>query len=103
MNKRDWRELRALLVEILGSENVYYQPPSKEKLHYPAIIFERSDMGKINADNKLYLQNNRYTVTYIDPLQTDRVPYALLAIRGSSHDRHFTSDNLHHDVFTIYF
>ncbi len=103
MNKRDWRDLRAILVNILGSDNVYYQPPSKEKIHYPAIIFERDSIGKIDADNRMYLQNNRYTITYVDALQTDRVPYALLALPSCSHDRHFTSDNLHHDVFTIYF
>ena len=60
-------------------------------------------MGKIDADNRLYLQNNKYTVTYVDALQTDTVPYALLALPNCSHDRHYTSDNLHHDVFTIYF
>lgn len=101
--KKSWQNLRLLLVEVLGSDYVYYQAPSKEKMHYPCIIFERDRLDSVRADNKLYSQNNRYTITYVDPLPTTEVQGKLLMLPFCTHDRHFTNDNLHHDVFTIYY
>ena len=33
-------ELHALLVELLGSTNVYYEPPETLKMSYPAIRYQ---------------------------------------------------------------
>ena len=101
--KRPWQELRTVLVSILESNNVYYQAPSKEQMRYPAILFERDHMDVERANNKLYAQNNKYKLTYIDPLPTDTVQEKLLKLPYCTHDRHYTSDGLHYDVFTIYF
>lgn len=102
-NRKPWQDLRKVFIQILGTNNVYYQAPSKEKMSYPAIIFERDRMDTVKADNYLYSQNNRYTVTYVNPLPTSAVQEELLKLPYCTHDRHFTSDNLHHDVFTIYY
>lgn len=101
--KKPWQDLRAILVALLGSDNVYYQAPSKERMRYPCIIFERDYINTVKADNKLYSQNNRYILTYVDPLPTDVIQEKLLKLPFCTHDRHFTNDNLHHDVFTIYY
>lgn len=100
---KSWQSLRSIFVAILGSDYVYYQAPSKEKMHYPCIIFERDRMESVRANNALYSQNNRYTVIYVDPLPTNNVQEELLKLPFCTHDRHYTSDNLHHDVFTIYY
>ena len=32
-------DLQALLEDLLGSRNVYYQPPESVKMNYPAIVY----------------------------------------------------------------
>ena len=39
-------ELHEFLCEILGSRNVYFQPPESVKMKYPAIVYERTDFPK---------------------------------------------------------
>ena len=36
-------ELHEFLCEILGSRNVYFQPPESVKMKYPAIVYERTE------------------------------------------------------------
>ena len=95
--------LQALLEELLGSRNVYFQPPESVKLKYPCIVYERSDIRTVRADNLPYLKHKRYTVTYIDEDPDSKIPDKLLELERCGFDRHLTSDNLNHDVFTLYY
>ena len=52
MNSR--LKLHNILVEILGSGNVYFQPPESITLKYPCIIYGRVGIDAVHADNKLY-------------------------------------------------
>ena len=36
-------DLQALLEDLLGSRNVYYQPPESDKMNYPAIVYALED------------------------------------------------------------
>lgn len=95
--------LQALFEELLGSRNVYYQPPESVKLNYPCIVYERSGIRTESANNKAYLKHNRYTVTYIDEDPDSEIPDKLLELGYCKLDTHFEADNLNHDVFTLYF
>ena len=98
------QELQNLLMSILGSSNVYFQPPSDRRINYPCIIFERAGIQSTKADNKMYKKTTRYSMLYIrtDP-QESAVTEALLELPMCSHDRFYTSDGLNHDAFTIYY
>lgn len=96
-------ELQTLLEGILGSRNVYFQPPESVKLKYPCIIYERSNIHTNSADNMPYLNHKRYTVIIIDEDPDSEIPEKLLDLKYCDFDRHFTSDQLNHDVFTLYF
>ena len=37
-------ELHEILCTILGSRNVYFQPPESIKMNYPAIVYGLDDM-----------------------------------------------------------
>ena len=37
-------DLQALLEDLLGSRNVYYQPPESVKMNYPAIVYALEDI-----------------------------------------------------------
>ena len=96
-------ELHRSLERLLGSRNVYYQPPTGMKLQYPCIVYNLADATDVHAENRIYRRLYRYTLTYIskdpdDPKrdQIDDLPYC-------SFDRFITSDNLNHFVYTIYY
>ena len=95
--------LQTLFEELLGSLNVYFQPPESVKLNYPCIVYEWSNVRTGSANNHIYLKHKQYTVTYIDEDPDSEIPDKLLELEYCSFDRHFTSDNLNHDVFILYF
>lgn len=96
-------ELQTLLEDILGSENVYYQPPESVKMRYPAIVYSRSNIENRHANNGVYASSNQYSVTVIDPNPDSETVVKMSHLPLCRFDRHYTSDNLNHDVFTLYF
>ena len=96
-------DLQALLEEILGSKNVYFNPPPNVKMNYPAIRYSRSRIDNAFADNSVYKQDLRYEVTAIYKDPDSDLPFKISRLPKCKHDRPYISDNLHHDVFTLYF
>lgn len=96
-------ELHNILVEILGTRNVYFQPPSSVLMKYPAIVYSRSDIKNISADNIQYLNEYEYQVTIIDTDPDSEIVEKLARLPYCRFSRHYTSDNLNHDVFKIIF
>lgn len=96
-------DLHAELCTALGSKNVYFQPPTGFKMIYPCIVYERERIESDHANNKPYLFANRYSVTVIEKDPESPVPNKIAAFPMCSHNRHFVSDNLHHDVFALYY
>lgn len=94
--------LHNVLISILGVKKVYYQPPESVKLEYPCIIYELSNIFFKYANDDKYLHNNSYTVTLIDSDPDSTIVDEILKLPFISFDRHFTSDNLNHFVFTIH-
>lgn len=92
------------LCQVLGSKNVYFQPPATIKMQYPCIVYSRSTIQSNKADDKHYFGLTRYTVTYIDTNPDSEMPYDLIkAFEYASYDRYYSADNLHHNVVTIYY
>lgn len=96
-------ELHEILVDILGSRNVYFQPPESIRMQYPAIVYSRSRIENRHADDGVYKQSLAYEVTVIDANPDSEFPMVISKLPTCRHDRHFVSDNLNHDVFTLYF
>lgn len=96
-------ELQAKLEELLGSRNVYYQPPESMSMSYPAIVYSKSKIESAFADNKSYLQHKRYELIVIDKKPDNIVIDALLNLQMCSFDRSYKADNLNHDVLTLYY
>lgn len=96
-------ELQAVLEQVLGTGNVYFQPPENLKMVYDCIVYERSQIDILYADNSSYQLRDRYQVTAIYKNPDSELPHRLAMLPLCSHERHFTSDNLHHDVFTLYY
>lgn len=94
---------QTLLEGILGSRNVYFQPPESLLLKYPAIVYNRDYELSQHADNSPYHKRKRYLVTYIDQNPDSDVPDKLTSLPMSTFVRHFTAAQLNHDIINIYF
>lgn len=96
-------ELQAKLEEALGCDHVYYQPPESKKIEYPAIIYSKANIDKVNANNTAYRLRTRYTVTVVDKRPDNVIIQEILLWPYCSYDRHYISDNLNHDTLTLYY
>lgn len=99
----DRLDLQTMLEELLGSRNVYYQPPESIKMSYPAIVYNRSDIRNTYANNSVYSQAHAYTLTVIDYDPDSGIVEKISKLPMCNFSRHFTLDNLNHDVFTIFY
>ena len=98
-------ELQQKLEDLLGTTNVYFQPGPDVELNFPCIVYNRITAYQPKANDYTYLFRPGYEVTYInrDEPDPDILERIARQFRCTHYDRHFVTDNLHHDVFTIYY
>jgi hypothetical protein len=99
----DRLDFQSKLEELLGSRNVYYQPPESTKMQYDAIKYSKKNIRSTYANNAKYSMRDCYEVIVIARRPDHPVIKKILALPYSSYDRHYVSDNLNHDVITVYF
>lgn len=97
-------ELNSKFKNLLKSNNVYFQPPESVKLKYDCIIYSMSSGDAKFANNRRYIGFQRYEVLHVhrDP-DIELIDEFADEFRYCRFDRRFVSDNLYHDVFTIYY
>ena len=96
-------DLQDILETVLGSTNVYYQPPSTVQMVYPCIVYSR-DSGKTDfAGDKPYLHAVQYQVIVIGKDPDSSVLYDMAMLPSCVFVRHYTADNLNHDVYNLYY
>jgi len=91
------------LCTLLGSRNVYFQPPSSVQMKYPAIVYSLSNIANDFANNGVYMQSRAYDITLIDKNPDSEFVGKVSTLPRCVFDRSYTSDNLNHFVFTIYY
>lgn len=96
-------ELHEMLCDALGSRNVYFQPPASVKINYPAIVYSRDDINNNFANDGVYSQSYSYEVIVIDSDPDSTIVDAVSMLPKCRFSRHYTSDNLNHDAFIIYY
>lgn len=96
-------DLHNLLVDLLDSRNVYFQPPATIRMSYPCIVYDLDGIDTKYADSTKYKNTRKYTLTVIDQNPDSELPFKLLQLQYCSFNRFFNSDNLNHYVFTLYF
>jgi len=99
------QKIRADAIALLGNGvHVYIEPPSNVKMAYPAFVIFRSSGLSRFANNMPYKFNPSFDVTYIsfepDDPNVEKIVMGFPMIRLN---RHFTSDDLHHDSFILYY
>jgi hypothetical protein len=101
MDKR--LELQTILEDVLGSRNVYFQPPESIKLNYPCILYFRTTVTPTFANNLPYTTQKQYLVTVIDSDPDSVIPDKVQALPKTIFERHYKKDDLNHDVYKIYY
>lgn len=96
-------ELQALLITLVGSTNVYFQPPPSKDIQYPCIVYNRDNSSTDFANNRPYRNKKRYQVTVIDSDPDSAIPDKVEALPLCSFSRAFVSDELNHVVFNLFY
>lgn len=97
-------ELQEELEEILGSRNVYFQPPESVKMKYDAIVYNLSNIRTNYADDKTYKKDKSYELIVISRDPDNEIAENLLNhFEYIRFDRRFISDNLYHDALTLFY
>lgn len=97
-------ELNKKLERLIGSNNVYFQPPASVQLSYPCVIYTLGTGDMKRADDSVYMYTYSYDVTFIyKKPNVDILEQVLKTFSMSSVYRVYISDNLNHYTFRIYY
>lgn len=96
-------ELHQILTDVLGSKNVYFQPPASMHLKYPCIIYQYETGDTQFADDLPYIFVRKYQIQVIDPNPDTEIPDKITRLPRCLNDRNYTADNLNHYTFNIYY
>ena len=96
-------KLDGILRNILGTGNVYFQPPENKKLSYPCIIYSLNPNKNTYADNKKYIKFECYKIIYIDRAPNSTIPDEIEELPMCELETPpYVYDGLNHWVFKIY-
>lgn len=95
--------LQSILETVLGSKNVYFQPPPGYEIKYPCIVYGRTSGLTQFANNKPYINRKRYQVTVIDRNPDSAIPDKVASLPTCIFDRAYPKDNLNHSVYNLYY
>jgi hypothetical protein len=93
--------LHQTLVDILGSGNVYYNPPESQKLNFPCIVYNLSYIEQVHADNKKYLDYTTYKITVISKIPDHPAIREILNLPMTKFSANFTKNGYYHTVITL--
>lgn len=97
-------ELHEELCAVLGSRNVYFQTPESVKMHYDAIRYKLGGKDLKHANDRVYLNTNKYEGVVITRDPDTDIPDKILSHFGlCSFGSPYIADNLNHYPFTLYY
>lgn len=96
-------ELQELFESLLGSRNVYYNPPATITMQYDAIRYSLNGLHTTHANNGKYSKMKRYDGIVISKKSDPEVVDKLLDLQYCSLGAPYKADNLNHYPFTIYY
>lgn len=101
LNRRD--QLHEVFCTLLGTRNVYFQPPESVRMKYPAIVYALNNIDSVYADDRVYLSAWQYSFTIIDKDPDSPLVEKAACLLTCKFVRHYKADNLNHWVFQLYY
>lgn len=97
-------KLHEELCELLGSTNVYFQPPENVKMNYDAIRYNLGGKSITRANDRAYTTINQYDGVFITRDPDTTIPDDMINhFEMCSFGRPYIADNLNHYPFTLYY
>lgn len=100
---KDRLQLHNQLMAVLGSSNIYFQPPTTLTMKYPCIIYKLDDVEVLHANDNRYWYMKRYLVTMVDRDPDTLIPDKILNLPYCAFENHFVADNLNHYIYSLYY
>lgn len=91
------------LIEKTTGRKAYFQPPENLTMVYPCTVYELNGLYPRHANNRNYVQRPYYQMTYITRDPEDPNIQKLADLPQCAMGRPFSSENLHHYPYTIYY
>lgn len=92
------------LIGLLGSNNVYFQPPETLKMKYPCIRYTKERPDVTRADNIRYKKTDHYELIYISTDPDDPMPERIADhFTYCEIERYYKSSNLSHCALNLYY
>ncbi len=96
--------LHEKLVELIGSNNVYFQPPASVQISYPCVIYSVGNGDAKRADGIVYNYINSYDLIFIyKKPNIEIIEQVLSALPMCRVTRVYVADNLNHYAFSVYY
>lgn len=96
-------QLHDELTAIEGVVKAYYQPDETVNLLYPCVIYKKTGRSAQFANNSVYKKLYEYKITVVDRDPDSLIPERIEDFQFCTVDRPFTSNNLYHNNFTLYY
>lgn len=96
-------ELQEILESIIGVRKVYFQPPESVRLEYPCIIYTLQNVDTRYANDNPYRNMDAYSLMIIDRNPDSAIRFEVEKLPYTRFDRFFTSSNLNHWNYLIYY
>lgn len=92
------------LCSVLGSRNVYFQPPENLHINYPCIVYSREPDTILNADDSHYISREHYELMVIDHDPDSTIADDLVSnFKYCKIDRYYKASNLNHTTLTLHY
>lgn len=111
LSRRELLDIR--LQKVLGTydetkpmnpdSRVYFQPPSNLQLKYPCFVYHYENSTPMLADNTVHRFTDRYQVSYLTKKALDTTYVKLLEDPLVSYSSRYVSENIYHNVMSVYY
>jgi len=93
--------LHQTLVDILGSNNVYYNPPETLQMKFPCIVYNLDYIEDMHADNSKYIDWTTYKIYVVSKKVDHPAIRQILNIPMTRFSTRYVRDGLYHDVIIL--
>lgn len=92
-------------LESTHTGKVYFQPPANVHLEYPCWVIERNTAFQPKANDLTYIFRPGYKCMFMNREEPDPEILEMIPRRypHCNYQNHYVADNVHHDVFLIYY
>lgn len=94
---------RQKLIDVTEIKYLYFQPPEKQEMVIPCIVYEIHGVPTLKADNGIYKSELKFRVTIISDDPTSDYVDKMIGFSRSVFVKRYKLNGYYHDVFDVAF